>query len=93
MIAVNIGGSLFYPQNIEYSSGLSVIFLLSGTSKLGRNLGAIKIKCSECNTPIFEISAASLIVRSKHHSNRHTTSIPISTLLEFIPNEKNINIL
>jgi hypothetical protein len=39
-----------------------------------------KIKCSECGTPVLELVSGSIIIRSKHHSKRHITALPISSL-------------
>lgn len=39
-----------------------------------------KIKCSECGTPVLEIISGSIVIRSKHHSKRHITALPISAL-------------
>jgi hypothetical protein len=93
MIAVKVGGSLVYPQRVEYSAGVSILFLFPGASRIGSILETVKIKCAECNTPIFEIVSGSMVVKSKHHSSRHTTSIPIRRLLRFVGDETNTNIL
>lgn len=79
-VSVNIGGSVFSPDRFDVISGLSVIFLFADSSKIGLALNPIKMHCAECSTPIAEIMGGSLIIRSKHHGEKHTTSIAISEL-------------
>ena len=72
MIAINIGGSIFKPARIEFISGVSVI---SPFPALNNSSAPLKISCGECNTPILELFGGSIVIRSRHHSNRHVTAI------------------
>ena len=83
-ISINIGGSIIYPEKFVIESGLSLIYLFPDASKLGLVFNSTKLKCSECNTPVAEISNGSLIIKSRHHSQRHATAIPINQLTKFI---------
>jgi len=80
-ISINLGGSLFYPDKFTVTSGLSMVYLFHETASLGIVFNPIKIKCAECNTPIAELAAGSVIIRSKHHGKRHVTTLPVSDLI------------
>ena len=79
-VSVNIGGSVFSPDRFDVVSGLSVFFLFADSSKIGVALNPIKVNCAECSTPIAEIVGGSLVIKSKHHGERHTTSISLNEL-------------
>ena len=79
-ISVIVGGSTFFPDRFSFSSGLSLIYIYPPSSKIGLAFNPVKISCTECNTPIGEIAAGSLIIRSKHHGSRHTTVLSKSDL-------------
>lgn len=83
-ISVNIGGSIVYPDKMTVENGMSLVYLFPDTSKLGIVFNSTKLKCAECNTPIAEISGGSLVIKSRHHSQKHITAIPIITLTKFI---------
>lgn len=83
-VLVNIGGSTFTPRKFDVVSGLSVIYIFAETSKIGVALNPIKLLCAECNTPVAEVSGGSLVIKSKHHGEKHTTSISISELNKII---------
>ncbi len=57
---------------------------LASVNKVNLSSSIIKLKCSECNTPIAEVYSGSLIIRSRHWSKKHITVIPINRLLKFI---------
>ena len=40
-----------------------------------------KVRCSDCNTPIFQVEGGSLIIKSKHHGERHLTAISLGELI------------
>lgn len=79
-IYIGIGTSIFRPTHFGYSSGLSIIYLDPPSSKIGVAFSATLLHCAQCNTPIAEVAGGSLIIKSKHHSQRHTTAIAISEL-------------
>ena len=79
-ISVTVGGSVFYPEKYVVSSGLSMIFIFPESTKVGITFNPIKLKCAECNTPVAEIAAGSIIIRSKHHGKRHVTALPLDNL-------------
>jgi|TARA_Y100000034_G_scaffold135802_1_gene209208 hypothetical protein len=37
--------------------------------------------CEECGTPIFQLEDGAIVIHSRHHSNRHFTSIRLSDLV------------
>ena len=82
-ISVNIGGSVIYPTKFVVEAGLSLMYLFPDASKLGIVFNSIKLKCSECNTPIAELIGGSLVIRSRHHSQKHVTAIPLNQLDKF----------
>ena len=82
-ISINIGGSIIYPVDFVVESGLSLIYLFPEALKLGIVFNSTKLKCSECNTPIAELIGGSLVIRSRHHSQKHVTSIPLNQLEQF----------
>ena len=83
-ISINIGGSIIYPVKFVVESGLSLVYIFPDASKLGVVFNSTKLTCAECNTPVAEVSSGSLIIRSRHHSQRHTTAISINQLTKFI---------
>jgi hypothetical protein len=83
-ISVTIGGSVFYPEQYNFASGLSMIFVFPESTKVGVAFNPTKLKCAECNTPVAEVAAGSIIIRSKHHGNRHITAMSISDLQSII---------
>ena len=43
--------------------------------------GGIKyIPCAQCNTPIAELIGGFLIIRSRHHGEKHTTVLNLISL-------------
>jgi len=80
-ITLTIGASTFVPYSFSYTNGLSIITINSGASRLGISFGSMLLECSECHTPIAEIAGGSLIIKSKHHSQRHTTAISLNDLM------------
>ena len=82
-ISINIGGSVIYPVKFVVESGLSLVYLFPDASKLGIIFNSTKLKCSECNTPIAELIGGSLVIRSRHHSQKHITAIPLNQLEKF----------
>ena len=82
-ISVNIGGSVIYPTKFVVEAGLSLMYLFPDASKLGIVFNSTKLKCSECNTPIAELIGGSLVIRSRHHSQKHVTAIPLNQLDKF----------
>ncbi len=85
-IKVILGGSEVIPDRVEYHPGLSLLMLYQ-EKELGIALGANKLSCAQCNTPIAETLGASLVIRSKHHSEKHTTAISISDLVSLLKGE------
>ena len=83
-ISVIVGGSVFLPDSFSFSSGLSLVYLYPPSSKIGLAFNPIKLSCAECNTPIGEIAAGSLIIRSKHHGSRHTTVLSKRDLIRLL---------
>jgi len=84
-ISVSIGGSHLSPHRYTYSSGLSLVYVFAErTNELGIAFNPTKVQCAECNTPIAEIIGGSLIIRSKHHSSRHTTVFSKKDLLQLL---------
>jgi len=69
-ITVTVGTSIFTPF---FEPGMSVVYVYPSGSKIGLVFNPTKLSCAECNTPIAEVAAGSLIIRSKHHGSRHTT--------------------
>ena len=61
-----------------------IMDILANIDKATLSSSPIKLKCSECNTPIAEVYSGSLIIRSRHWSQKHVTVIPINRLLQFI---------
>ena len=82
-ITLTIGTSVFVPHSFSYESGLSIITINPGASRIGVSFGSTLLQCSECNTPIAEITGGSLVIKSKHHSQRHATAIALSDLIGF----------
>lgn len=85
-IKVIWGGSEITPDRVEYHPGLSLLMLYQ-EKNLGIALGVSKLSCAQCNTPIAETLGGSLVIRSKHHSERHTTAISISDLVSLLNGE------
>ena len=83
-ISVTIGASVFRTNSIAYTSGLSVLFLQHPSSKIGLSFNPLKISCAECNTPVAEVTAGSLIIRSKHHGSRHVTAFSKESLIDIL---------
>ena len=82
-ISINLGGSVIYPVKCIIASGLSLIYLFPEASKLGIVFNSTKLKCAECNTPVAELIGGSLVIRSRHHSQKHVTAIPLNKLEKF----------
>jgi hypothetical protein len=83
-ISVNFSGSTLYPEKITYTSGLSLMYLFTESTRLAIAFNPIKLKCSECNTPVAEIAGGSIIIKNRHHGSKHTTSIAIGELNKLI---------
>lgn len=83
-IVVSVDGTEYTPDRFSISSGLSMIYLFPSTSRIGIALNPTKVLCAECNTPIAEVNGGSLIIRSKHHSQRHVTHIALNDLNQLI---------
>jgi hypothetical protein len=79
-ISVNFSGSTFYPERVTYTSGLSLMYLFTESTRLAIAFNPIKLKCSECNTPVAEIAGGSIIIKNRHHGKKHATSIAIDDL-------------
>lgn len=71
-ISVVVDSVIYKSVDYTVSSGLSIISLPQ-LKHIGLSLSPIKLSCTECNTPVAEIESGSLIIRSKHHGNRHVT--------------------
>jgi hypothetical protein len=71
-LTVTVGASVFTPY---FTTGMSIVYVNPPGSRIGLVFNPTKLTCAECNTPIAEIAAGSLIIRSKHHGSRHTTVI------------------
>jgi hypothetical protein len=72
---VTVGTSVFVPTNVHYDyvSGLSLFYVFPESETIGVAFNPTKIKCAQCNTPVAEVVAGSMIIRNKHHGTRHTT--------------------
>ena len=79
-ISILFGGSMFTPDRYTFESGLSIVYIYPSTSKIGLAFNSTKLPCAECNTPVAEVAAGSLIIRSKHHGSRHTTILSKSEI-------------
>ncbi len=42
------------------------------------------IQCQECETPVAELRAGALIIKSRHHNKPHVTVIPFEVVREWI---------
>ncbi len=82
-ISINLGGSIIYPVEFIIGSGLSLVYLFPEALKLGVIFNSTKLKCAECNTPVAELIGGSLVIRSRHHSQKHVTAIPLNKLEQF----------
>lgn len=79
-ITLTIGASVFVPHSFSYEDGLSIITIYPDASRLGVSFGSTLLTCADCNTPVAELVGGSLVIRSKHHSQRHVTAIALSDL-------------
>lgn len=85
-IKVILNDKEIIPDRVEYSRGLSLVMLYQDRS-IGVALGMSKLSCAQCNTPIAETFGGSLIIRSKHHSEKHVTAISIDDLMQLLNGE------
>jgi hypothetical protein len=42
------------------------------------------IRCAECGTPVAEVQAGALVIRSKHHGNAHVTVLSWERLRQLL---------
>lgn len=83
-ISVNFSGSLLYPEKVTYTSGMSLILLFTEASRIGIAFNPIKLKCHECNTPVAEIAGGSIIIKNRHHGQKHTTAFTVGDLQQIM---------
>lgn len=83
-MVLTIGASVFTPTMVQYTSGLSIMFLHQPASKIGLAFQPQKLSCAECNTPVAEFAAGSLIIRNKHHGRRHVTVFTKQDLINIL---------
>ena len=83
-ISVTVGGSIFTPDKLIFKSGMSIVYVYPPGSKIGIAFNPTKLTCAECNTPIAEVAAGSLIIRSKHHGSRHITVLSKKDIISLL---------
>ena len=42
----------------------------------------VLFRCTECGTVVFEIDDGCVVIRSRHHGEKHQTRVPITKLVE-----------
>lgn len=71
---MNSGASVVTQPPIPYTIGGSLAEKLFDVPLQGL------VRCDECNTPIFEVVGETLVIRTRHHGERHTSIIPLNSL-------------